>query len=202
MVVLVANPCPDKYRAKVGYKPAQTQLSAGNVKGTGERMSAFIVSREHIVYLVNAAMSRRLSRGGPMYWYWEENGESKHDQLGQGDYDKAVEVGNMLWAANVQSIEARYPDCIGHPENRPGTVGENCILESGDLRISWEQPDPVQVLKACHCFAYQSCEYDGWKESQAHAFIKALESRAISALPGYDDAQWEISDTKLAVTLN
>jgi hypothetical protein len=27
--------------------------------------------------------------------------------------------------------------------------------------------DPVQVLKSCDCYEYQSCEHDGWEDSEA-----------------------------------
>ena len=51
----------------------------------------------------------------------------------------------------------------------------------------------VEILKALDCYQYQSCEHPAWRDSQAHAFCRALEGRLIQALPGYDDAPWAIS---------
>jgi len=51
----------------------------------------------------------------------------------------------------------------------------------------------VELIKALHCYEYQSCEHPGWRTSQAHSFCRALERRLIGELPGYDDAPWAIS---------
>ena len=51
---------------------------------------------------------------------------------------------------------------------------------------------PIDVIKACHCQEYQSCEHDGWETSTAKAIVDAIEGAASRALPGYDDAPWEI----------
>jgi hypothetical protein len=95
----------------------------------------------------------------------------------------------MLWDENIRSIEGRYPDTSGRPENMPGKCDGMLIYShiSGDRRGPM---NPVQVLKAINCYQYQSCEHDEWKSSEAHAFIEALRSAAISALPGYEAAAW------------
>jgi len=54
-------------------------------------------------------------------------------------------------------------------------------------------PSPVAVLKACDGYEYQACEHPGWEASEAHAYINALRRRAIHALPGYDEAAWEVA---------
>lgn len=142
-------------------------------------MSAYIVDREHVSYLVHAAMSRRIVGGhSPLYW----NG----GKLACGDYEEARRVGQMLWDECIRSVSYRYPN--ESRDTLPGPIGETFEYEHGpDM---WQDFDPVQVLKALRCYAYQSCEHPEWRASEAHAFCKALEAHAISALPGYEEAVW------------
>ena len=98
----------------------------------------------------------------------------------------------MLWDENFASINARYPDTIDNPENSPGVITE---AESGFVYGKHEDLflysiDPAQVLKSCDCLEYQSCEHDGWEDSQAHAFLVSLRGSTWRHVPGYDDAEW------------
>lgn len=51
---------------------------------------------------------------------------------------------------------------------------------------------PVEVIKACQCLMYQSCEHEGWETSEAKVFLEYVIQDAIRSLPGYDEAEWEI----------
>ncbi len=153
-------------------------------------MSAFVVSREHINYLVNAARTRGMGRDqGSMSWYWKgKDNMNRSNASGEnGMYE--TEIGQMLWDENIKSIHARYPDTTEHPENMPGPIGENFVFS---FRHDSQEINPVQVIKLCHSYSYQSCEHEEWETSEAKGFIEALEHRAIFALPGYDEAEWEI----------
>lgn len=152
-------------------------------------MSAYIVDRNHIVYLLTAAMSRRLnSCGGTFSWYAGERPNLKRGELSSTDYRRAVEVANMLWSENVKSVRDRY-DHRG--DDLPGPNDRNYTVTLADFNGTvWDSTEPVQVLKACDCYEYQSCEHDGWPASEAHAFIEGLRGRAWRALVGYDDAKW------------
>ncbi len=150
-------------------------------------MSAYIVNRDHIAYLVEAArqLPSRTLQGGRLSWWWKE----EHHALLIGDYAGEINLGAILWQQNVKSVLARYPgDTM---ETAPGVVGESYDYIEHKY-FPFVQVDPVQALKACACYRYQSCEDDGWEASEAFAIIGAIERAAISALPGYKDAQWEI----------
>ena len=147
-------------------------------------MSAYIVSRGHIRFLVEAALQLRpehCSDVGLRRYY--HAGES-HDV----NELTANALGLMLWNECRASVRARYP---GERDSAlPGPVldGPRCgyAHEFGwSLRI-----DPVQVLKAVACYEYQSCEHAAWVTSAAFAFCDALRCHAIRCLPGYDDAAW------------
>ncbi len=147
-------------------------------------MSAYICDRNHIVYLVSAALSRTFRQGGGDF-YWYHNGESH--RLSGGDYAYAAEVANMLWRENIKSVSHRYPG--ESSATLPGPVGEDFVIEA-DAFPAFSHFDPLQVLQSIACFSYQTCEHDEWEDSEAFAFCEALKSAAIHALPGYDKTVW------------
>jgi len=152
-------------------------------------MSAYIVDREHILYLVRAAISHELCaypHDPALSWAWNVNRETGRIKRADTNTKGLVDVGNMLWDENRESVSYRYQDS----ENLPGPIGEDYTITAKDFHIPLADIDPVQVLKACDCYEYQACEHQGWKDSEAHAFIQALRGRAIGALPGYEEAEW------------
>tara|TARA_Y100000310_G_scaffold341651_1_gene441507 strand:+ start:538 stop:927 length:390 start_codon:yes stop_codon:yes gene_type:complete len=129
-----------------------------------------------------------------MSWVWNiENGNYDRAQIGCSDDARALEVGQMLWSENVASVEKRYPDS----DDLPSTIDEDpyqYTTHVGNFGVfRYPAITPEQVLAACDCYEYQSCEHPGWSASEACAFINALRSRAWHALPGYEKAQWSIS---------
>ncbi len=140
-------------------------------------MSAFLVSREHIQYLVNAA--RHYTRDGSGCISWLSKKTGKWQTFDGWDRALASKVGQILWDANVKSMIVRYGKGISaetykHPRDPEARV-EN-----------------VQVLKAVLCMDYQSCESDDWESSEAHAILEAIKSAAITSLPGYNEAEWSL----------
>ena len=153
-------------------------------------MSAYVVEREHISYLVAAAESRKIGcpYGGHFSWYHKNKGRTELN-------GNSVEVGQMLWDECVKSVSYRYPD--DDITSLPGPIGEDFIFKKKDLnRLFFHNFDPVQVLKSCSCYAYQSCEHPQWEESEAFSFIEALKDYAVSALPGYEEAEWGVPKTQ------
>lgn len=149
-------------------------------------MSAYMVKREVIKYLITAAGSLEILKNEDTF-RWYHNG--KWHELRKYETDRATSAGQMLWDANKKSIEARYPDTIGHPDRMPGVViGENYIYAHSQRLTGII--NPLQVIATCNCFDYQACEYEGWEDSEAYAFIEALKEMAIMALPGYDEMEW------------
>ena len=152
-------------------------------------MSAYMVDREHIAYLLDAAMHPRIRGQHNHSIRWYAASERRSCELAAGDFNRAAAVGQMLWDANRCSIEARYPDTVDDFSRAPGPIGESFSYDR-HCGNPWAEMDPLQVIKACHCFTYQACEYEGWRDSEARAFIEAPIGYATRALPGYDDAEW------------
>lgn len=155
-------------------------------------MSAFVVSKAHIDRLVALALYGPQDQGGPSYagdatwepirWYSEDPSSLRGD-TGQNYFRHlnhitrhAREVGgdgigSMLLAANIRSIEARYPDTVGHPENRPGWDGEP---DAYSFPVLTEHVTVAEGLRAISCFEYQACEFEGWLDSEAHSFCDSM----------------------------
>lgn len=134
-------------------------------------MSAFIVGTDHIDYLVAAAIQFNIPYGR-IVW------EGQRVEIGNADA-----VGAGLLRENIASVMHRYshrddvhaPDPDAYRYRPFGAI------------------DPVQTIKAVGCLEYQSCEHPEWKDSDAARFCDHLRDVAISRVPGYDDAQWEVS---------
>ncbi len=132
-------------------------------------------------------MSRRLNQHGNFSWYHED----ERRELPCTDYQRAAEVGALLWRENVASVLCRYSHT---PDDLPGTAGDAAsqyrFSERDARSICFVEIDPVQVIKACDCYDYQSCEHDEWETSEAKTFTETLRRAAAHAVAGYDDAKW------------
>jgi len=152
-------------------------------------MSAWIVNKVHIDAMVSAALVCAQENRSSFRWY-DADGNHSHE-LTYTDTERATQVGQMLWAENLASINARYVDTLDHPENCPGPVGFEGVLSVDKYRFTrTPRIPPVAILKAISCYEYQSCEHEGWKTSQAYQFCASLRDHVINMLPGYDDAPW------------
>jgi hypothetical protein len=147
-------------------------------------MSAFVVSHAHIDALLTFADMKRLTNE---LAYHVNRGKEK---LSLSD------IGRILLAENERSVCHRYPDCV--PGNAPGVIGQECInYRFKPYQKLHRMPFPAMlatVIKACHCFDYQACETDDYESSIAHKIIRAIEARAIRALPHYENAPWGINE--------
>ncbi len=146
-------------------------------------MSAFIVGKEHIDLIVNEAIGKRIS-------WWDGKKMQKTDN------DQGRRLGGLLIAENVESVCGRYEDAADMIPDFALTE-----YEAGPICANPE-PKPVEVLKAISCYEYQSCEHDGWKESEAKVFCDALRRAVIAGMPGYENAPWEWTQKGSAILLS
>lgn len=165
-------------------------------------MSAYVVDRDHIIYLVDAARKLSLARGntsaGSDFSYW--NG-SERVHLRCGDDEAAAKAAQMLWDANILSVLARYPDDAKDVEDAkriaretgespmPGPIKEDFDI-GDDFPFIHNTPEPLQVLHSCSCYEYQSCETETWELSEAWRFIDSLRAAAIRRLQADKDLTW------------
>lgn len=129
-------------------------------------MSAFVVSDNHILVLVEAA--RR-------YTWDREKPETIHRGV-----ENWQEIVDILIAENYRSVNHRYPH-----QAEPHKIQYK--------PMSTFSFTPVDILKACDCYDYQACETNDYRQTQAAKIIDRIRAMAISKLPGYDKAPWRIN---------
>lgn len=64
------------------------------------------------------------------------------------------------------------------------------VVDRYEFRPVEEPLDPMEVLKACHCFEDVCSGDPGWESSVAHQLIHSVARAAIERLPGYSTAPW------------
>lgn len=148
-------------------------------------MSAYMIDRNHVRFLIEAGLSSRIRGMSPLRWFWTDAEGKERDATLTGD--TAAAVGQMLWDENHASVCARYPE-----DDLPGPTDQDFVYS--EHHRSSGIVNPAQVLKSCHCLRYQSCEHEGWNKSQACAFVESLCDSASRRVEGYEEAQWGAPD--------
>ena len=159
-------------------------------------MSAFVVNADHITALIAVAMHGPANYHAPrsesafsgrFTWHaFNITVAGNWEQL-RLDLNSADAIGQMLWEENRKSVAHRY---------RPSAALAEALTEAEEpyhYRRPPKAPTIAGALKAIRCLEYQSCEHPEWEQSAAHAFCENLRLRLCEALPGYDDAPWEIT---------
>ena len=111
-------------------------------------MSAWIVSKRHIDYMVTAVIRAELTAMSP------------------------DEIGRMLWRECLASVACRYPN-DGDGE-RPGPMD---FRDSDVDTYTWQETPlltPGGLAKTLGCYSYQSCEHPGWEASEACALVTKI----------------------------
>lgn len=134
-------------------------------------MSAFVVGHDEIDVIMSFAVDHQAS-------FWDYGKQTRVDITRVS----ATEFGKVLLETNVDSVHSRYG---GDKNDLPGTIGETV---AGYKFKYFRDVSPIQVLKTMDCYDYQSCERDDWRDTQAFRIIEELRSKAIRALPGYEEA--------------
>jgi hypothetical protein len=133
-------------------------------------MSAFIVNDYHINALVTYGVRAKAQYyNGDEWVYFNE--------------DTAWALASRLYRANVQSVNRRYGE-------RTRSTG----FKYKPVDIS--QLNAADIVKACDCLEYQSCERKEWERSQARKTLLAIRDSAIRILTRQSEA-WELRQPEL-----
>jgi hypothetical protein len=111
------------------------------------------------------------------------------------------EVFDLLAVANSRSYRARYGRRVYRETLKHLEAAETYVLRAHGLNGDF---DRAALVTAMGCFSYQSCEYDGWPESEASLLLNRLASAlGVSGVPdGYDTVSgWPITDAVLDLWL-
>jgi len=146
-------------------------------------MSAFLCSPKHIGQLAG--------------WYPAGNPDI------DGEQDDKCEAAVKLGRANMKSIMARYgqdDDSINSVCEEWSGLNYTDYLASCSMYARYGNKnstlESVDILKMAQCFAYQACEFDGWKDDDAYRVLDWIKGEAIRKLEGYDDAPWDYDEIK------
>lgn len=134
---------------------------------SGENVSAFICSDTHINAIVRWACEHNIST-------WYSSPSRKFSVAGNEQ-----QTAELLFSENVKSVNYRYKESSD-------TTGIIYDPFAPDLL-------PIEVIKACDCLAYQSCEHPEWDDSLSCKLLKQIQRTAITGLAGYGEARWEIT---------
>lgn len=139
-------------------------------------MSAYLLETQTIGLLAQYAIEGDCTQYGSCYG------------LDLGTTDKVAEV---LAKANLYSVAYRYSDIADNPAKAFQATESRLYIKDcqNEAKRLWNIP-PIEIIKSCHCFAYQSCEPDNWHQSTAYKIITEIEGSAVRKLAGYDSAQW------------
>ena len=129
-------------------------------------MSAFVVHRNHVLYLVAAMLPGALGRYPFSYCH-----------VGRAvtiDTPAAAAIAaNVLAAENARSVRARY----GERNDAPADTFRASQVPNLVTSI-----DPAQVMRSVECLEYQSCETADWETTEAAAMLRALYRQAAHVL--------------------
>jgi hypothetical protein len=122
-------------------------------------MSAFIVPAYHVNALVSWAADRHGHRAVSYVFVGR-----RRDVRGA-----PARVASVLYAENVRSVNARYNEA----ERADGFRYK---------RVSTSHLKPADIVNACNCLDYQSCETSDWRETEARAIVDAIRDEAVRDL--------------------
>lgn len=128
-------------------------------------MSAFILGHKHINALVNYAYNHDM--------------HFCHDDIGYNGQTDRRAIGQTLMNENHRSVNYRYEE---------NDTPREYVFKFSDVYYS-----SVQLLKACDCYDYQSCETPDYRETFAAKIVQGIRKHVIRNIEGYNDAMWEIS---------
>jgi hypothetical protein len=107
----------------------------------------------------------------------------------------AQAVAKGLARENIRSVACRYPE--DESGSRPGPclkdeeIEEAAAIYATHFVTNPQGVAPIQIIKLCQSYDYQSCETDDWKDTLAWQQINWILGAAIRCLNGYEDAKWD-----------
>lgn len=102
---------------------------------------------------------------------------------GNIDLDAIEDTSNKLLEENYNSYNERYKQ-DGIELIDKSNLKEEIVL---DLILN---NSPIQILKYCQNYIYQSDNHEGWKCSKARDIVDSVMWSQIIKLDGYDSAKW------------
>jgi len=144
-------------------------------------MSAYLVEPEHIAEICKWAFHRG-NRNKPHC----VNMVKRH--IITSEYNLPLEsftAAAILAQANIASIKARYSD-------NDGMIVPDYVITVVQMSryVGGEQLAASDIYNMCLCLDYQSCEVDGWVETDAYWIIRAIMAEASRVMAADAQVRW------------
>lgn len=99
---------------------------------------------------------------------------------------------DILSKANADSVACRYREPVATYAKAPGFPSVDVATIDANIGA---------IFRSIACLEYQSCEPEGWKESNACHLLQSLRGALLSRLPGADqDDAWGLPKMRPAVS--
>jgi len=109
------------------------------------------------------------------------------DRHDRADRFNADDLGRLLWAENVGSLQHRYPTDRDDHRAFDREVSAYVFRCYCNLK-----PGPIGQL--AEFYEYQACEHPDWRASDAFFALCGLRVELVKRLPGADDAPWGVAN--------
>lgn len=148
-------------------------------------MSAFLVDPAHVCLVVEYAIATDGGAFQSVQWLSDESDPASWRRLDRMAAASATsadgltladETVRVLLAANLDSVRYRYGD-EEYPEGGADIEAQTRRYQSSGYVLS-----DAEAVRACDCLEYQSCEHDGWQESEACRILAAIREHACDRL--------------------
>ena len=153
-------------------------------------MSAFLVNEKHISELVKGYFKHELDNSRT--WFNPSTGEEIDIAKRKFESERLAVAFFLAWA-NVESLKARYGEKSVMTDF---SVSDYCARvvqatrnnNNADLSLA-------ELIKMCDCLGYQSCEVDGYYNSDQYFILERIKDcfvrKLVTQSLNEDDVQWE-----------
>lgn len=111
-------------------------------------------------------------------------------ELCQYENRTAAEVAAILAEANANAYNERYKDKVAP------VVPSAAELSLAKVALFNEKITLAQILKACHSYSYQACDWSEYTNSEADRLVSRLEKAVAIKAVGFDyeEAEWTVDE--------
>jgi hypothetical protein len=172
---------------------ARPGFDGGRKRQTSSRedsaVEGFVVDATHVDAILSVAMHGPADLDRRLFPGWDRPGvgELIGSPCVKLSTENATEVGAALLTGSIASVV--------HSRGMSQPSGAASCSDPGsyEFRDLGAVLTIAECLKALACLECRSCGDSRWRDSPVREFCGSLLWRLISALPGYQDAPWEIS---------
>lgn len=150
-----------------------------------------VVGADHLDLLVTAAVRYRVLPSRVAAALSTGPGQLRTTPVAAGALpDDPTTAGRLLLEQNLAAARWRAARGRGALDLQPPSVGPAAGDALDYQHRPVEQFEPVEVIKAAHCYQHLTGDSPDWAGSDARRLVTALAHAATHRLPGYSAATW------------